>query len=150
MDASYPNPWMFDGRPFESEDINGYEGFVYIITNLQSGRKYIGRKYFHNIRKVKGKKRRQRSESDWKDYYGSSDTLKEEVEELGHDNFKRDIVSLHSTRGDANYSEIKLQFKLDVLESNNYINDNINGKWRSKPSHILEARRVANNYGELL
>lgn len=143
---SYENPWLFDGKPFDTDDINGYEGFVYVITDLSSGRKYIGRKYFHNIRKVKGKKKRQRTESDWKEYYGSSDELKNEVERLGKENFKREIVSLHTTRGDCNYMEVKLQFVWDVLEDETWINGNINGKWRTKPDHIVEGRRVANNY----
>ena len=56
---TYENPWTFEEEIFNDEDIDKYVGFVYIIVNLTDGRKYIGRKYFYNIRKVKGKKRRQ-------------------------------------------------------------------------------------------
>ena len=48
----YENPWIFNGHPFLSEDINDYFGFVYRITNLQSDRAYIGRKYFWSYRKL--------------------------------------------------------------------------------------------------
>ena len=78
----YDNPWTFEGKVFETEDINGFFGFVYVITSLIDGKKYIGRKYFYSFRKKKGSKRRQKSESDWKEYYGSSDELKEEIEDL--------------------------------------------------------------------
>ena len=66
MTADYENPWIFEGHPFLSEDINDYFGFVYRITNLQSGRQYIGRKYFWQHRKPRGGGRRVKSESDWK------------------------------------------------------------------------------------
>ena len=52
--------------------------FVYRIINLQNGREYIGRKYFWKFRTPKGKKRKVKSESDWKKYYGSCPELKEE------------------------------------------------------------------------
>ena len=81
---SYENPWTFDEEIFNDEDIGNYVGFVYIIVNLSDGRKYIGRKYFYNVRKVKGKTRRQKSESNWKEYYGSSENLLTDVEEQGN------------------------------------------------------------------
>ena len=58
---------------FLSEDIGEHYGFVYCITNVLTGRRYIGRKYFWSLRKPRGKSRRVKSESDWKKYYGSSD-----------------------------------------------------------------------------
>ena len=72
---SYENPWSFNGEIFESSDIDDFQGFVYLIRNKTTDKKYIGRKYFYSIRKVKGKKKRVRSESDWKKYYGSSKEL---------------------------------------------------------------------------
>ena len=63
---SYENPWRFDGEIFDFENINKFVAFVYCIVNRIDGKKYIGRKYFYSIRKVKGKKRRQSKESDWK------------------------------------------------------------------------------------
>lgn len=140
---SYENPWIFDEVIFDSEDINKYVGFVYCIVNLIDGRKYIGRKYFHSIRKVKGKSRRQKKESDWKDYYGSSKELLTDVEKHGIINFKRIMLSLHTTRGDVNYEEVKQQFLNNVLESDKYYNDNINGKWMRKPQHIVEGRKIS-------
>ena len=77
---TYENAWTFNGKEFDSEDIGDAYGFVYLITTPE-GQKYIGRKYFWSIRKVKGKTRRQRSESDWKKYYGSSDLLKAKIKE---------------------------------------------------------------------
>lgn len=137
------NPWIFRGE--ELKDIDKYEGMVYIITNTLTGKKYIGRKYFFSIRKVKGRKRRQRKESDWRDYYGSSKTLLEDVEQHGKENFKREVISLHKTRGDCNYEEVRQQFLHNVLEEDGYYNDNINGKWHKKPEHISEAREYANS-----
>ena len=69
----------FNGKPFTSEDIKSYVGFVYLITELDTNKKYIGRKYFYQLRKTKGKSKRVRSESDWKKYYGSSKELLEQI-----------------------------------------------------------------------
>ena len=140
---SYENPWTFDEEIFNDEDIGNYVGFVYIIVNLSDGRKYIGRKYFYNVRKVKGKTRRQKSESNWKEYYGSSENLLTDIEEQGKLNFKRIILSLHTTRGDCNYEEVKQQFLYNVLEEDGWYNGNISGKYHRKPKHISEARKVA-------
>ena len=71
MSCSYTNPWHYDGKVFDSDSIQDYFGFVYLIENLSNHRKYIGRKYFWSFRTPKGKKRKVKSESDWKKYYGS-------------------------------------------------------------------------------
>lgn len=142
QNTEYNNPWTFNNKPFNSEDIKDFVGFVYIIECLLDGKKYIGRKYFSSIRKTKGKTRRVRTESDWKSYYGSNKELKQLVKQQGEENFKRTIISLHTTEGDCNYTEVKLQFKQDVLERDDYINDNINGKWFRKPPHIVEGRII--------
>jgi hypothetical protein len=139
----YDNPWLFNNQPFNSEDILHHAGFVYCIYGPEQS--YIGRKYFWTIRKKhKAKKgeKRIRKESDWKDYYSSSKVLQEDVERLGKDNFKREIVSIHKTRGDVNYAETKLQFVLNVLESEEYYNDNILIKYKKRPVHIMEARLI--------
>ena len=73
------NDWMFNGEPL-LEAPDGMAGFVYLLTNKETGKKYIGRKYFNSIRKVKGKRNRVRKESDWREYYSSSKIIKEEVE----------------------------------------------------------------------
>ena len=140
IETDYENPWTFNGKPFTSEDIGKYVGFVYVIIHKDSGRQYIGRKYFHTLRKTKGKAKRVRKESDWKKYYGSSGDLLSDVQALGKENFQRIILSLHTTKGDVNYEEVKQQFKYDVLEDTKYYNDNINGKWYRKADHIVEGR----------
>ena len=66
FDIDYENPWFYNGIPFTSDDIGDYYGFVYRITNLCTGKQYIGRKYFIEKRKPKGGKRKVTSESDWK------------------------------------------------------------------------------------
>ena len=111
----YENPWIFEGQPFLSESIDDNFGFVYLITNLQNNRKYIGRKYFWSFRKPPGKKRKVKKESDWKKYYGSCPELKEEIERLGRQNFSRTILSLHKTPGKTNFEETKQLFINNVL-----------------------------------
>ena len=114
-DIDYENPWYFKGTPFLSESINNNFGFVYLITNLQNGRKYIGRKYFWSFRTPKGKSRKVKSESDWKKYYGSCPELKEDIEKFGRENFSRIILSLHKTKGKTNYEETRQLFVNNVL-----------------------------------
>lgn len=143
----YENPWLFDEKPFTSIDIGKSYGFVYLITDKVTGKMYIGRKYFWSMRKKKGATKRKREESDWKDYYGSADEIKALVKEFGQDRFNRQILSVHSTKGDVNYSEVREQFRRDVLEKDEYINANINGKWFRKPEHIIAGRRVAGSSG---
>jgi len=129
----YENAWLYEGEPFTSDDIGDFFGFVYRITNLQSGRQYIGRKYFYQKRKPTGSKRRVTSESDWKRYYGSSAELKQDVKEYGRDNFRREIISLHTTKGWVNYEETRQLFLNNVLsEDENYYNSNILGRYMKK------------------
>ena len=90
MAVDYENPWMYEGKPFTSDDIGDYYGFVYRITNTITQRSYIGRKYFVQKRKPRGSKRRVTSESDWKKYYGSSDDLKQDIRRDGKDSFRRE------------------------------------------------------------
>lgn len=119
--------WLYNDKELTDEDTKGYYGFIYEIECLANGKLYLGRKYFTKAgtRQVKGKKRKTRKESDWKDYYGSSPRLLEDVEKLGRDKFVRRIVHLCKTRGETNYWEAKLQFANEVLESDKYYNDNI-------------------------
>ena len=106
---------MYQGIVFTSNDIQDYFGFVYCITNSLTSKKYIGRKNFYSYRKPKGKSRRVKKESSWKEYYGSCDTLKEDVKLLGKENFKREILSLHKTQGKLNYEETRQLFLNNVL-----------------------------------
>ena len=138
LEVDYENPWMYEGRPFTSNDICDYYGFVYCITNTITGQKYIGRKYFVQKRKPKGGKRRVTSESNWKQYYGSSDELKRDIRRDGKDSFRREILSLHTTLGRTNYEETRQLFLNEVLTkrltdgSPAYYNSNILGRYYRK------------------
>jgi len=138
LEVDYENPWLYQGKPFTTDDIGNLFGFVYRITNLQSGKQYIGRKYFWQKRKPKGGKRRVTSESDWKRYYGSSDDLKRDIREIGKDSFRREIISLHTTLGKVNYEETKQLFLHNVLMealddgTPMYYNSNILGRYMRK------------------
>ena len=134
----YENPWLYEGKPFTSDDIGDFFGFVYCITNIQSGKRYIGRKYFQQKRKPRGGKRRVTSESDWKKYYGSSDELSADRKLLGNSAFKREILSLHTRLGDVNFEETKQLFLHNVLtetldgKTPLYYNSNILGRYMRK------------------
>ena len=142
--GSYENAWTYQGSTFSSDDINSFFGFVYRITNLQTGKQYIGRKYFVQKRKPRsGKsKRRVTSESDWKKYYGSSPVLKADVKQFGRENFKREILSLHESLGKVNYEETKQLFLNNVLQetledgSPKFYNSNILGRYYRKDYFI--------------
>ena len=114
-DIDYENPWFYNGKPFTSTDIGDYFGFVYLITNKSNPRQYIGRKYFWSFRTPKGKKRKVKSESDWKNYYGSCPELKEDIIKFGRENFSRTILSLHKTKGKTNFEETRQLFVNGVL-----------------------------------
>ena len=135
---SYDNPWRYDERTFDSDSIGDYFGFVYLITNKSNGRSYIGRKYFWSFRKPPGKKRKVKQESDWKRYYGSCPELKEDIKKYGKENFSREILSLHATKGTCNYEETKQLFLNNVLSeslddgSPAYYNSNILGRYMRK------------------
>jgi hypothetical protein len=134
----YENAWEYQGTAFTSADIGDFFGYVYCITNLQTGKKYIGRKYFTQRRKPRGAKRKVTSESDWKKYYGSSADLKADVKKYGKSIFKREIISLHKTLGKVNYEETKQLFLNNVLMESlddgtpAYYNSNILGRYMRK------------------
>ena len=138
MSIDYENPWIYNGKAFESSDIGDAFGFVYCISCNETQREYIGRKYFWQFRTPKGKKRKVKSESDWKKYYGSCPELKEEIIQLGKQNFSRTILSLHNTKGQTNFEDTRQLFVKGVLTESlsdgtpKYYNSNILSRYFRK------------------
>jgi len=122
--------WIYDGNEIDQIP-DDYEGFVYLITNTTTGQKYIGKKLakFKTTKPpLKGKKNKRRGtkESDWREYYGSSDRLNADVATLGADKFTREILYLCKGRGEMSYIEAREQFDRRVLETDEYYNGIIN------------------------
>ena len=138
IDVDYENPWIYLERPFVGDDVRDFFGFVYRITNLTNGRKYLGRKYFWSFRTPKGKKRKVKQESDWRNYYGSCTELKEDIIKYGKQNFSRTIISLHKTKGKTNFEETRQLFGNNVLTESlddgtpRYYNSNILSRYFRK------------------
>lgn len=139
----YDNPWLLNGVPFTSEMIGDYIGFVYEITDLSNNKKYVGKKNFFSTRKLpplkgKTKKRKRVAESDWMEYYGSSEEVKLLVEKNGIHKFRREILHLCESKGIMTYWEAKIQFERDVLLRDDYYNEFIGCKIHS--SHLKKLR----------
>ena len=135
--------WLYEGKEFTSEMIEDYIGFVYIITMKDTGRKYLGKKLFMSTRRLaplKGKTRKRKvvKESDWMTYYGSSEEVKLLVEELGPDNFDREIIHLCNKKGEMSYLEAAEQFQRGVLLSDEWMNGIVNCKIHK--SHVKGLR----------
>ena len=128
--GKYIMQWTYEGNEIDQIP-DDYEGFVYLITNTTTGQKYIGKKLakFKTTKPpLKGKKNKRRGtkESDWREYYGSSDRLNADVAALGADKFTREILYLCKGRGEMSYIEAREQFDRRVLETDDYYNGIIN------------------------
>jgi len=136
--------WLFENTQIEAlpEDC---VGFVYLITNLVTGRKYIGKKLAkfskttYKVVKLKNgnkkrKKIRSKIDSDWLTYYGSNDELNKDIQTLGQENFKREILYYCNSKAQCSYIEAREQFRHQVLESDAYYNGQISV--RVHGSHI--------------
>lgn len=131
----YFNMWLFENAVIE-ELPEKCVGFVYLITNELTGRKYIGKKLgkftrtkLQTVTLKNGTKKKKRvkikTDSDWKDYYGSSEELKKDVEKFGSNHFRREILHFCESKALCSYLEAKEQFERKVLESDDYYNNNI-------------------------
>ena len=131
--------WFYEDKIFDPVEYS-YEnlaGFVYLITDLNNNKKYVGKKNFwkiHKLRPLKGKvnKRHSKKDSDWQTYYGSNEKVKLLVEEEGEKRFKREIIKLCKTKGEMSYYEMKEQIDREVLFKEDYYNEFIGGKIHSK------------------
>lgn len=137
--------WLYQTQPVETlpEDCIG---FVYLITNNLTGRKYIGKKLakfskttYRVVKQKNGKKRRKKIrtkvDSDWREYYGSSPELTADIAKLGNQNFSREILYYCTSKAACSYIEAREQFSRRVLESTDYYNGHI--QVRVHGSHIL-------------
>jgi hypothetical protein len=138
--------WHYNNQPVETLPADCV-GFVYIITNITNDRKYIGKKLAKFSRttqrtvKLKNgtkKKRKVRTkvDSDWQDYYGSSPELLKDVELLGKDQFRREILYYCKSKSECSYIEAREQFSRRVLESADWYNGHI--QVRVHGSHIKD------------
>jgi hypothetical protein len=137
--------WLYQSTLVETlpEDC---AGFVYIITNNTNQRKYIGKKLakfskttYKTVKLKNGNKKRKRIkskiDSDWKEYFGSSPELLRDIEQLGKENFTREILYYCKSKAECSYIEAREQFNRRVLESTDYYNGIIN--CRIHGSHII-------------
>lgn len=110
--------WLYNNLPVDAIDIKLHPVFVYQITNLQTGKFYIGYKQtqFAKTKQVKGKKKKFYVESDWRDYWSSSEELKADVSLLGEQAFKREILHFCYSKSMASYLELREQIDRRVME----------------------------------
>jgi len=136
--------WYYSGQEI-TELPEDTVGFVYLITNITTGKMYVGKKLAkfaktsYKVVKLKNgtkkrKKIRSKINSDWQQYYGSSPNLTEDINRLGTDNFKREILYYCKSKSECSYIEAREQFSRRVLESDDYYNGHI--QVRVHGSHI--------------
>ena len=136
--------WLFESLVVETLPAD-CAGFVYLITNNITGRKYIGKKLarfkrttYRVVKLKNGNKKRKKIrgsiDSDWQTYYGSSPELSKDIALLGIENFSREILYYCKTKSECSYIEAREQFSRRVLESDDYYNGHI--QVRVHGSHI--------------
>lgn len=128
--------WRYNQLDF-TEAPKNMEGFVYIITNLDNNKKYIGKKSFWTRQKDRKTGRRKKKESDWQNYFGSCDELKEDVKKLGENKFLREILYLCPHKKSMSFYETMEQFKRDVILKEDYYNTNVEGKFFSSEAKTI-------------
>ena len=140
--------WLYENTQIDSlpEDC---VGFVYLITNTVTGRRYIGKKLAkfnktsYKVVKLKNgnkkrKKIKSKIDSDWQTYYGSNDQLNQDLLALGADNFTREILFYCGSKAECSYIEAREQFNHRVLESDDWYNGQI--VCRIHGSHIKKTK----------
>jgi len=130
------NPWMYQGKAFQlptDADPKDIQGFVYKITHVPTGKSYIGKKFFWSSKskQVKGKRKKFKIESDWKEYCGSSSYLLADIEKLGVENFSREILHVCVMKAHCTYWETYEIFARHcLLKPNEYWNEWVSGRVR--------------------
>ena len=143
--------WKYKNKEIIDEDVpKKTVGFIYIIINKINNKKYIGKKLltkasYKTVNKVKKKIRK---ESNWKDYYSSSDILLKDIEFFGKENFERIILHFCINKTELNYLEEKLQYQLEVLENENWYNSNIRSRIFKERIYkkVLNTTEIYNTY----
>lgn len=136
--------WLYEGKPYNPDYENispEYVGFVYRITDTETGEMYIGQKRFHKPKTLpitKTRKRRKKTivESDWRDYYSSSTIIQQAIAEGLSDRYTREILRFGYSKGDLSYLEMLEQVKCNVLMDTKYLNGIINVRIHQK--HLSE------------
>jgi hypothetical protein len=128
--------WIYQDKLVESiyDMPEGVFGFVYEITHKPTGKKYIGKKQLMTTRtlpplKGERKKRKVIKEGNWIKYYGSQKEIKDLVAISSPEDFNREILRYCFTKKELTYREIEYQFLKGVLEDDNYLNSNIQGRF---------------------
>lgn len=135
--------WYYNNSPYETVP-EEYQGFVYKITELDTGKMYIGKKFFWApktlpVTKTRKRKVRTKVESDWKTYFGSSKEVQDRVKQNGEQSYKREILHLCKTKGDCSYWELYEQMSNHVLLNDNYYNEFVGAKIHSK--HVTKENK---------
>jgi len=139
--------WTYKQQDFTEDMIGDAYGYVYCITNLDNGKKYIGKKFFSKsgYKQKNGKRKKVRKPSDWLTYWGSNKRLQEDIRNNGEEKFTREILHLCKSRSECSYLELKEQMDNRVLESDRWYNDWI--MVRVRKDHIL-SKSSTNTYNE--
>lgn len=143
--------WKYKNKEIIDEDIPKKTiGFIYIIINKLNNKKYIGKKLltkaaYKTVNKVKKKIRK---ESDWKDYYSSSDILLDDIEKNGKENFERIILHFCTNKTELNFLEEELQYKFKVLRNEDWYNSNIRSRFFKNRilNKIVDIEEIYNTY----
>lgn len=143
--------WKYKNKEIIDEDIPKKTiGFIYIIINKINGKKYLGKKLltkaaYKTVNKVKKKIRK---ESDWKEYYSSSDILLDDIEKIGKENFERIIIHFCINKTELNFLEEELQYRFKVLRNENWYNSNIRSRFFKNRilNKIIDIEEIYNTY----